>query len=337
MLRLLASLLVLASCSMGAVKTGGEKPYVYDTRSEYTSEDLRELAPKVVTTSKRDPKVETLDKLFGKDQKPLKRIGIIVFESQLQTTLEGLARGNLIYMSAQGKQIMTENLLRIWEESEKILSPDLDYVNTNKIKKSPAFHKYGMAEDDYVNSRRSTLSHDDIFYIDWGKKTTTANTVNPRGMRDMSFLLVPAYDLMGGPKWSEHNKQFVNDVAKELKLDAVMIVMSTIEWTAAHKDKFKDDYVPEEVTIKIKASTLVPLSQYNERLDKLKNSSRPDVTLCYRTYESELKIPVLISVPEEMKNFDTIEHELLSPMMKTYKDLAQMTLMQMTDDLKKTW
>lgn len=322
---------------MGAIKEGGEKPYVYDVKSEYTSEELKELAPKIVTTSKRDPQVGKLDALFGKDQKPLKRVGIIVFESQLQTTLEGLARGNMIYMSAQGKQIMTENLLRIWEESEKVLSPDLDYVRTARIKKSPSFHKYGMAEDDYVNSRRSTLSHDDIFYIESGKKTTTTTTVNPRGMRDMSFLLVPAYDLMGGPKWSEHNKQFVNDVAKELKLDAVMIVMSEISWTAAHKDKFKDDFVPEQAVIKIKTSTLVPLSQYHERLEKLKNSEKPGVTLCYRTYESELKVPIFISVPEEMKNFDTIEHELLTPVMKTYKDLAQMTLMQVTDDLKKTW
>lgn len=337
MLRLLAGLLVLSSCSMGTIKSGGEKSYVYDKRSEYTSEELKELAPKVVTTSQRDPQVEKLDKLFGKDQKPMKRVGIIIFESQLQTTLDGLARGNMIYMSEQGKQIMTENLLRIWEESQKILFPELDYVNTAKVKKSPSFHKYGMAEDDYVKSRRSTLSHDDIFFIESGKKTTTTTIVNPRGMRDMSFLLVPAYDLMGGPKWSEHNKQFLNDVAKELKLDAAIIVKSEINWTAAHKDKFKDDFVPEQAVISIKASTLVPLSQYHERLDKLKNSSRPNVTLCYRTYESELKIPIFISVPEEMKNFDTIEHELLSPVMKTYKDLAQMTLMQMTEDIKKTW
>jgi hypothetical protein len=50
-----------------------------------------------------------------------------------------------------------------------------------------------------------------------------------------------------------------------------------------------------------------------------------------------MKIPIFISVPQEMKNFDTIEHELIGPVMKTYKDLSQMTLLRITDDLKKTW
>jgi hypothetical protein len=337
MLRLLAGLLILASCSMGAVKSGGEKPYVYDVRSEYTSEDLIELAPKVITTSQRDPSKGKLDTLFGKNQKPLKRIGIIVFETQLQSTREGLSRGNLIYMSEQGKQIMTENLLRMWEMSERVLTPDLDYVPTYKMKKSRKFYEYGLAEDDFVKAKRTNYAPDDIFYIESGRKITTTTIVNPRGMRDMSFMLVPAYELMGGPKWSEHNKHFVNDVAKELNLDAVLLIMSEIEWTAAHKDKFKDDFVPEEATIKIKASTLIPLSSYHERLEKIGSTEKPGLTLCYRSYESEMKIPVFISVPQELKNFDTIEHELISPVMKTYKDLSQMTLLRITEDLKKTW
>lgn len=337
MLRLLAGLLILASCSMGAIKNGGEKPYVYDVRSEYTSEDLIEMSPKVVTTSQREPVKGKLETLFGKGQKPLKRIGIVIFETQLQSTREGLARGNLIYMSEQGKQLMTENLLRMWEMSEKVLTPELDYVSTHKIKKSKKFYEYGLAEDDFVKAKRSTYSADDIFYLESGRKTTTTTIMNPRGMRDMSFMLVPAYDLMGGPKWSEHNKHFLSEVAKELNLDAVLIIMSEIEWTAAHKDKFKDDYVQEEATIKIKASTLVPLSQYHERLNNLGDTERPGVTLSYRTYESQMKIPVFISVPQEMRNFDTIEHELIGPVMKTYKDLSQMTLLRITDDLKKTW
>lgn len=337
MLRLLAGLFVLASCSMGAIKEGGEKPYVYDVRSEYTSEDLIELSPKVVSSTHREPIKGKLDTLFGKGQKPLKRIGIVVFETQIQPTLEGLARGNQIYLSEQGKQVMTENLLRMWEMSEKILTPELDYVSTHHIKKSKKFYEYGLPEDDFVKSKRSTYSADDIFYLESGRKTTTTTIVNPRGMRDVSFLLVPAYDLMGGPKWSEHNKHFINDVAKELKLDAVLIIMSELKWTAAHKDKFSDDFVPEEATIKIKASTLLPLSEYHDRLGKTGDTEKPGVNLCYRTYESEIKIPVFISVPEEMKNFNTIEQELLGPVMKTYKDLSQMTLLRITDDLKKTW
>jgi hypothetical protein len=45
----------------------------------------------------------------------------------------------------------------------------------------------------------------------------------------------------------------------------------------------------------------------------------------------------MISLPEELQTFDLIETELLNPIFKTYKDLAQMTMMKQIDDLKKTW
>lgn len=322
---------------MGAIKSGGDKTYIYDLKSEYTSEEMRELAPKVVTTSHREPPVGKLAELFSKEQAPLKRVGIIIFESQIQPTRGGLAGKNQIYLSEQGKQLLTEKLLTIWEQSIKILEPALDYVPAGKMRKSPSFYKFGMAVEDHVKSKRSSLAPDDIFFIESGKKTTTTTILNPRGMRDMSFVMVPAYDLMMGPKWSEQNKHFINDVSKELNLDAVIIVMSEVEWTAAHTDKHSGEVFPEEVKTKVKASTLIPLHRYHQRLEKVNSSEKPGVTIAYRAYESELKVPVLISLPEESKNFETIESDLLSPMLKTYKDLTQMTIMQITDDLKKTW
>jgi len=322
---------------MGTVKTGGEHAYFYDVQKSYESTELKELSGKVVATSKRDPREAKLQDLFRKDQKPLKRIGIIVFESQVQSTRDGLAGKNQVYVTEAGKQLMTESFLRIWEQSVPLLAGELDYVPTSRIKKSPAFHQYGMAENDFVNSKRSSLAPDDIFYLESGKKTTTTTVLNPRGMRDMSFVLVPAYDLMGGPKWSEHNKHFLNDVAKDLKLDAAIIVMSEAYWTAAHTDKHSGEVIPEEITVKIKASTLVPLGQYHERLEKIGNKEKPGVTLCYRSYESQIKVPGAITVTDDKKNFETIEHEIISPVFKTYKDLSQMTLMQISDDLKKTW
>jgi hypothetical protein len=337
MLRIFASLFILTACSMGGIKSGGDKGYVYDSKASYTSEELTELAPKIVETSKRDPQVGKLDDLFSQKQKPLKRIGIIIFESKIQTTLEGLAGKDLVYMSEQGKQLMTEKFLSIWEQSIKLVGGDVDYVPTSALKKSKAFHMYGSAENNYVNAKRNSLAPDDIFYLESGKKTTMKTYVNPRGMRDMSFLLVPAYELMAGPKWSEQNKHFVNDVSKELKLDAVIIVLSQAFWTAVHTDKHSGEFIPEEITVEVKASTLIPLHEYHSRLEKLKMNEKPGVTLCYRAYESKLKIPALISMPEEYKNFEAIENEILSPLFKTYKDLSQMTLIRITDDLKKTW
>ena len=337
MLRIFLALLILSSCSMGTVKTGGERTYAYDVNSSYTSEDLKEMSSQMVQTSYRDPRTGKIQDLFGKNQPPLKRVGIIVFETRIQPTYDGLAGKNMIYMSEAGKQILSENLLRIWEESVKILAPEMDYVTSLQMKKATSFRQYGSNEEDFVKTRRSNLAPDDIFFLESGKKTTTTTIVNPRGMQDVSFLLVPATELMDGPKWSEHNKHFLNDVAKELKLDAAIIVMSDLSWTAAHTDKHSGEVIPEEIKVEINASTLIPLSGYHQRLENIKISDKPGVTLCFRSYESELKVPALISAPEEMKNFKTIETELLTPMLKTYKDLSQMTLMRITDDLKKTW
>ena len=294
MLRSIFFLLITLSCSMNTIKSGGERSYVYDAQSLYTRADLSDLSNQVVETSKRDPHIGKLDNLFSKKQAPLKRIGIIVFESEIQPTRGGLAGNNLIYVSESGKQILTESFLNIWEQSLKILAPELDYVSTHEIKKAKTFHQYGLPEENFVKTQRTSLAPDDMFYLESGKKTTSTTVVNPRGMRDVSFLLVPATKLMGGPKWSEHNKHFLNDVAKNLKLDAAIIVMSEISWTAAHTDKHSGEFIPEEANLKIKASTLVPLFRYHERLEKLHINEKPNITLAYRAYEAKMSIPVFI-------------------------------------------
>lgn len=336
MLRLLILSLVLVSCSMGTVKTGGEGNYLYDPRAPYNPDLLKDLSDKMVETKVREPSVGKLEDLFGKKQKPLKRVGVIIFESEIQPTREGLAGKNKVYLSESGKQVMTENLLVIWDETIKMLAPDviipLKFVNDAK-----SFHQYGLPEDNFVKANRSSIDPDDIFFLEPGKKTTTTTVLNPRGSRDMSFVLVPAYELMGGPKWSEQNKQFINDVAKEKNLDAVIIVMSEIKWTVAHTDKHSGENYPEEIKIKLKASTLVPLHRYHERLKKIKNNEKPNVTLCYRAYEANARIPGHIDIPVENQNFTTITKEILEPTFKSYSDLTYMMINQITKDLKKTW
>lgn len=336
MLRLLIGLAFLTSCSIGVVKTGGEGVYTYDTSHEYSSDELKVLAPEVVVTSRRDPPVGKLDELFGKGQRPLNRFAILVFETQIQPTRGGLASEDRVFLSEQGKQLMTERLLKVWEESITTLAPDLDYVPTAKVKKSPVFHQFGMAEDDYVKARRLALDPDDIFFLPKGAKTTTLATLNPRGMRDMSLAFVPATELMGGPKWSEQHKQFVNEVMKEMKLDAVLIVMSEISWTTARIDKHSGEPVPEEIKLKISTSTLTSLSDYRERAGKIGFRDVPSINVCYSAYVGELSVPARINVPESEQGFEVIEKEVLTPVLRTYKDLTVMTIDRLTQDLRKT-
>ena len=337
MFRFLIGLFLLSSCSLGVKKSGGESPYVYDVFSQYSLDDLKYLSPHLVTTLSRDPQQGKLEDLFSKNQAPIKRVGILVFESMLQPTISGLSNENKIFLSEQGKQLLTERLLSIWEESFPLLGHGVEYVKVSKIKKSHAFKTDGSEVEDYVKTKRQSLASDDIFFLPPGKKTTMATVLNPRGMRDLSLAFVPASDLMAGPKFSEHAKHTLNEVAKELNLDAMIVVMNKINWTASHIDKHSGEIIPEEVVIKIDASVLIPLSRYHSRMNKLGlKRDLPNTTIAYRTYESLLKIPVLISVPDDLQKFEYIENELLTPMLKTYNDLSQMVELRIIDDLKKT-
>src|SRR6478735_4247724 len=100
MLRFLVGLLFITSCTLGVNKSGGDQIYVYRPNTEYTIEELKELAPHVVSTQMREPYKGKLDALFSKTQKPLKRVGILIFETTIQPTRSGLANENLIFLSA---------------------------------------------------------------------------------------------------------------------------------------------------------------------------------------------------------------------------------------------
>ncbi len=161
--------------------------------------------------------------------------------------------------------------------------------------------------------------------------------MNPRALRDLSLALVPASELMAGPKFSEHHKHAVNEVARELKLDALLIIMSRANWTSSHTDKHSGEIFPEVATLKLEASVLIPLSSYRERLLKLGvKRDVPSTSIAYRSYEGKLTIPVKIATQDQDQNFEVIQKELLTPVLNTYNDLAHMLQLQMIKDLTQT-
>ncbi len=340
MLRFLSHLILgaifLTSCTLGTKKNGGKHRYRYEPDFEYTLEDLHELSSSVVVMEKRDPRVGTLDKLFAKGMPPIGRIGIVVFESEIQGTRSGLSENDKIYPSEQGKQLITEKFLGLWEEGMPLLASDLDYVPTSDIKKTKAINHYGLSVTDYIKTDRTKIEQDDIQWLGPGKTTPLFTIMNPRDMRDLSFLLVPASELMSGPKWSEHNKTFLNDICRELKLDAVMILMSEVSWTAEGKDKFTKENIPEVLSLEIKATTLIPSHRYQERLALIKEREEQVMNVAFRYHEGQLKIPITISIPEKEKSFEQIESRLLNPMFKAYRDLSFMMIDRMAEEIRKT-
>lgn len=337
MFRFIIGLLLLSSCSLGVIQSGGEKTYVYEVKKDYTLGELQELSPQIVTTMSRDPQKGKLEELFSPEQKPIKRIGILVFESIIQPTRSGLSNEDKVFLSAQGKQLLTEKLLAIWEQSFSVLTDQVEYLPVSRVSKSKAFQQDGMVVTDHILSKRDALAPDDIFYLAPGKKTAIPTVLNPRGMRDLSLALVPASELMAGPKFSEHAKHTLNSTARELNLDAMLIIMSEIKWTAAHVDKHSGESFGDNAVLELSVTTAVPLSKYHERLRRLgEKRNLPNTTLSYRYYEARIKIPVDISVPGAQQNFDHIESAILNPTLKTYNDLTHMIQLRVLEDIRKT-
>jgi predicted amino acid-binding ACT domain protein len=94
--------------------------------------------------------------------------------------------------------------------------------------------------------------------------------------------------------------------------------------------------VPEEMTIQIKGTTLIPAGKYLERLTALKEREQQVINVAYRYHEGVLKLPLVISIPEEEKNFEQIQKRLLDPMFKAYRDLTLMMIDRMAGEIRKT-
>lgn len=332
-------LIFLASCAFGVKETGGDGQYSYNPLLPYSSEDIARRSHDYVKTSVKDPSEGKLDELFDAKMPDIKKIGIISFEGLIQPTFGGLSTQNSVYMSAAGKQIMVENFLRIWEQSLSVLGKDIEYVRATKINSANSSKKSGLEVTDHVLVNRSTFMPDDIFYLEKGKNTSYNSLMNPRGMRDLSMLLVPAFQLIGGPKFSDAQKHYINELCQELGLDGVLVVFSDVEWTAKGEDKHKGDKsVSEEALIKLKASLVIPYSNYHKRLDLLKfKGIKPQQNISYRTYSADIRLPLTITVSDEEKNFETIEKNILSPLMDVYTQMTQMIISRLDDDIKKTF
>jgi hypothetical protein len=112
--------------------------------------------------------------------------------------------------------------------------------------------------------------------------------------------------------------------------------MSKISWSTNRIDKHSGERLAEEVKVDLSASTLVSISEYRERAQKLKLKDAPSVNLCYRHYEAKLGIPIDLGFSKEEARFELIQERLLGPTFKSYKELAFMLIDQLSGDLRKT-
>jgi hypothetical protein len=329
-------LILVTACTHGVTEQGGQQVQAYEPSQNYQVHELRALAPLIVKSSRRDPPVGKQHELFTGVMPPVRKFGVLVFESIIQPTRGGLTGEDKIYLSLQGKQLLTEKLLSIWDQALSVIAAELQYLPHENLIEASSLRRHGSGVPDYLRSERQALGGDDVFFAPSGQRASMATLINPRGLRDLSLLSVPAAELMGGPKYSEHHKHLVNEVCRELGLDGVLIVLSELSWSAGGIRKSTGEATAEAMVINLSASLLIPFDQYHQRLKRLGRSERPMVNVSFSSYQASLQLPVSLSLPPTDQNFHSIETQLLNPLIKSYNDLAQMMMLRLVDDLRTT-
>jgi hypothetical protein len=157
----------------------------------------------------------------------------------------------------------------------------------------------------------------------------------PANYQDVSILFIPATEMMIGPKPVEHQKHWVNDICKELDLDAVLLVSSEASWTQGGKDKRTQEVIPEDMEVAVGAAILYPLRSYNLAMKEL-NRKEPSLpkSIPVASYTTKVTVPVTLTVPEAEQTFETIEKNVLAPFFGTYQALSALIIDRINTDLR---
>jgi hypothetical protein len=330
----LAILTLIASCGM--VRTdGGQAGFDPQAYVALEPDQHALYAQTVVKREERDPDYITLEKLRASEKGSIRRMGVVLFETQYQPSRSGLAIGRNVYLSDKGKQALAEETWSFWDRAlRRATGTGVEWVKRTELEQSKAFRAAGAVQADYVMVKRYELGEGDIFWKSGGQEIPMTSLVLPRNQQDVSILFVPATEMMLGPKSVEHQKHWVNEICKELKLDAVLIVSSQASWQQGGKEKRTQEVIPEEMQVAIDASILYPWSTYISVARQLgeRNALKKSVPLA--TYRVKTTIPISISVPEDQQTFETIQQNILTPFRASYQALTALMIERIAADLR---
>jgi hypothetical protein len=332
---LLFTLCLIIGCAIHVINEGGNESFSLQKMTKLDSEERLLYAQSVVSRLRRDPPLIRLkDFLEGYDDQ-LKKIGILVFETQLQATRSGLTNDRNVFLSEKGKQKLTIEFFHYWLNQLKLELPEKTFVGLKEIKKTESFSTSGSPQEDYVLKSRKDLNSNELFYLPSGKKVTPITTLNVPGMRDLSSLLVPATEFLATAKFSEHQKHWINDVSKELELDAVIVVRIDVDWTRGGVDKRTKEKINEEMKFNIESALLVPWNRYHKVGHRIKpKEDFPKVTISLGHYVVKANLPVVISVDEKEETFETVSKNILLPLKQGVENISQLLILKMASDLR---
>lgn len=337
MFRLLP-LIFLVSCTLGSQKFGGSRAYQYSADAVYDQKQLNELSGEIVTSYKKDPRQMPWDKVFKKSNGPIKSFSTISFETIIQPTRAGLSGADKIYLSPKGKQVLTEKLLVIWEEAFSTAKDEnFTYKKMKDLADKRQIHsKYGTTVKNYGGDYQKGLEPDDIFFKEKGKSLSALALFTPVYARDLSLLLVPGYQLFGGPRGNDYQKYYIEEVTREEQLDSLFTMLVEIDWQSSREDKITKQSLQEKAVIKIKLTPILSYKNFSERLKKQgKEISHGLPNLNWGSYEAQIDIPVELGKMSKDTSLEEIDSSLLRPILKSYADLCIMITDRLNHDFKR--
>lgn len=325
---------VLVSC--GHVRTdGGQAPFDPTLYATLGPSDQPAYAQTVVKREQRDPQDLTLKEIINSEHGQLKKMAIVLFETQFQASRSGLAVGRNVYLSKRGKQILTEKAWAHWARGLH-QTPNVEWISRKDLTKSPAFRGYGSPEEDLIMRGDLELGSDDIFWKSGGQEIPMGALMLPRDYQDVSVLYIPVMEMMGGTKPVEQHKHWINDMCKEMGLDAVVLVSSIASWEQGGVDKRSKEVIPEEMKMSLEASILYPFKTYQAAGEKKGLKNLPQKSIPLASYTVSTKLPVKLTVPESEQTLSTIEQNILAPFWSTYRALANLVMERMMTDIRQT-
>ena len=330
-MKFLFSLLLVASCAHKVRQDGGSAKFDSQVFSSLSPAEIPAYAQTVVLREERDPDRLTLKEIKNAPEGQIKRAAILVFETEIQPSRSGLATDQNVYLSPRGKQILTEELLRHWEKELRRVSSKTTWIKRSELFKSKAYRSGGFTMDDLVLRRNDQLSEADAFWKIRGQAIPETSLVVPRNYQDVSMVFVPATQLMNGPKPSQHQHHWVNDVCRELNLDAVLLVYTGAEWRQEQIDKKTNEKLAEELKVKMNVSLVYPFSSYHAVGAKKMENGLPKLNIPVATYTVKATSPIKITGVEQ--NFKMAQTQVLTPYRQTVEALSTVVIERLATDL----
>jgi hypothetical protein len=329
-----ALLFLLISCSAHERKIGGEEVYKGEN---ITVENKQELADKTVKITFRDSPRDYQMKAFRHPHGSLKRIGFMFFETIIQSTRDGLSHEENYFFTNHAKQLITEDLYKRWISRLEKLNPELKFIKVeDEFIKNKTFSSYTEDFLDYSTKLGDTLLADDIQYLVKGKTTSMNNLMMPRKFKDLSLMSAPLATFLGDTKPSDYHKYWINDVATELNLDAILVVFSQLEWNRTSPDALDPKKInPEGAKLKIESTISIPYKRFQKIL--ISSGFNPDInpgSVAFRKYESKAFIDLKIEKPNIGENSQDAFYRLIgNRVFNAYDSMTDLILSKMETDL----